>query len=188
MTSLSARANVVAPARVVRSSRHTARAARVAVRVVAEDEVEIPFVAPANVKDFIDKGYIIMDIRSPDEQKTGTKHVWNLNPLAAMTEEGPVVNPYFLANVKRDFPNTMSRFLIACDDGTDRSEMAYESIAGKGYTAVKVIEGGIDAYLEVDPLTEKDLVKQKMVDTNMGQDLSDLVTGVDTRLGNQRIY
>ncbi|KAJ9512635.1 hypothetical protein QJQ45_029252 [Haematococcus lacustris] len=54
------------------------------------------------------------------------------------------------------FPNKMSRVLIACDDGTDRTELAYGMIEELGYSSVKVVEGGIFAVLEVDPLDAKD--------------------------------
>ena len=43
--------------------------------------------------------------------------------LAAMDEDGTIhMNPNFLGQIKQEFPNTMSRMLIACDDGTFRSE------------------------------------------------------------------
>jgi hypothetical protein len=49
--------------------------------------------------------------------------------LAAMDEDGSIhMNPNFLEQVKQEFPNTMSRMLIACDDGTFRSEKVSESL------------------------------------------------------------
>lgn len=56
-----------------------------------------------------------------------------------------------------------------------------------GYTQCKVIEGGIDAYLAAFPLTQADKVKWRAQDTD-GQDLSVLVTGVDTRQAGEIYY
>lgn len=50
----------------------------------------------------------------------------------------------------------MSRVIIACDDGGRRSELAAGMVTDLGYTAIAIIEGGIDAYLKSFPLTEKD--------------------------------
>ena len=63
-----------------------------------------------------------------------------------MDEDGRIhMNPNFLAQIRQEFPNTMSRILIACDDGTTRSEKAAAAIVEKcGYTQCKVIDGGID--------------------------------------------
>jgi len=71
-------------------------------------------VPAADVKALInDKGYTILDIRSPTEvSEVGYKFTWQTIPLAALTDEGPVRNPYFLATVKEAFPNTMSRMLV----------------------------------------------------------------------------
>lgn len=44
--------------------------------------------------------------------QVGYKFTWQTIPLAALTDEGPVRNPYFLATVKEAFPNTMSRMLV----------------------------------------------------------------------------
>ena len=42
-----------------------------------------------------------------------------------MDEDGAIhMNPNFLAQIRQEFPNSMSRILIACDDGTFRSEKA----------------------------------------------------------------
>ena len=144
-------------------------------------------VAPEDVKDHLDRGFLIVDIRSPQEQaETGTKYGTELIPLAAMTEEGPVFNQYWLSDTKAKFPNAMSRILICCDDGTDRSELAYEKLTGEpnNYTQVKVLEGGFDAYIEVSPLDDRDKIKWKMSDDDRaGPDLGSLLNGVDTNLG-----
>lgn len=106
-----------------------------------------------------------------------------------MDEDGRIhMNPNFLAQVRQEFPNTMSRILIACDDGTTRSEKAAAAIVEKcGYTQCKVIEGGVDAYLKAYPLTQADKVKWKMR-PEIGEDLSVLVSGVDTRQAGQKYY
>eukprot|EP00854_Cymbomonas_tetramitiformis_P018136 gene18136-21603_t len=76
----------------------------------------------------------------------------------------------------------------ACDDGTFRSEVAAKNITEKlGYTQVKVLEGGLDAYTEVFPYTDADKIKWKMQD-QPGHDLSELVYGVDTRQPGQKFY
>ena len=150
-------------------------------------QTSIPMVAPSDVKDHLDRGFLIVDIRSPQEQEeTGTKYGSELIPLAAMTEEGPVFNQYWLADTKAKFPNAMSRILICCDDGTDRSEIAYEKLTGEpnNYTQVKVLEGGFDAYVEEFPLDDRDKIKWKMSDDDRaGPDLGQLLHGVDTNLG-----
>ena len=82
----------------------------------------------------------------------------------------------------------MSRILLACDDGTFRSELAHKLITQKlGYSQVKIIEGGIDAYIEFQPLTKEDKIKVRMV-AQAGNDLSMLVSGVDTRQAGQKLY
>ena len=103
-----------------------------------------------------------------------------------MDEDGTIhMNPNFLAQIRQEFPNSMSRILIACDDGTFRSEKAAAAIVDKcGYTQVKVIDGGIDAYLAAFPLTDADKVKWRMR-PEIGEDLSVLVSGVDTRQAGQ---
>ena len=106
-----------------------------------------------------------------------------------MDEQGNIhMNPNFLAQIRQEFPNTMSRILIACDDGTTRSEKACTAIVEKcGYTQCKVIEGGIDAYLAAYPLTQADKVKWR-TRPEIGQDLSVLVSGVDTRQAGEIYY
>jgi rhodanese-related sulfurtransferase len=178
----------------------------------------------SEVKDHLDRGFVLVDIRDPDEAKeTGYKSSWknvvvrpftrprlpvtrpiptddaSLRPriptpppsqqLAAMDEEGNIhMNPNFLAQIRQEFPNTMSRILIACDDGTTRSEKACTAIVEKcGYTQCKVIEGGIDAYLAAYPLTQADKVKWR-TRPEIGQDLSVLVSGVDTRQAGEIYY
>ena len=56
-----------------------------------------------------------------------------------------------------------------------------------GYSQVKIIEGGIDAYIEFQPLTKEDKIKVRMV-AQAGNDLSMLVSGVDTRQAGQKLY
>lgn len=144
----------------------------------------------SEVKDHLDRGFVLVDIRDPDEaQETGYKSSWKNVVLAAMDEEGNIhMNPNFLAQIRQEFPNTMSRILIACDDGTTRSEKACTAIVEKcGYTQCKVIEGGIDAYLAAYPLTQADKVKWR-TRPEIGQDLSVLVSGVDTRQAGEIYY
>merc|ERR1712182_77019 len=94
----------------------------------------------------------------------GSKRIWEKIPLAAMTEEGPVMNRQWLLQMKGKFPNKMSRILLACDDGTERTEIA-----------VQAIDGGIDQYLEEFPLEEKDKIVWKMSDADRsGPDTSAL--------------
>ena len=52
---------------------------------------------------------------------------------------------------------------------------------------MKIIEGGIDAYIEFQPLTKEDKIKVRMV-AQAGNDLSMLVSGVDTRQAGQKLY
>jgi|TARA_B110000977_G_scaffold184796_1_gene248923 hypothetical protein len=131
-----------------------------------------------------------------------------------MDDSGQIhMNPNFLAQIRKEFPNQMSRILIACDDGTMRSEKAAGAIVDKwyvlglspnpktvcpyktdtfvsfrsGFKQVKIIEGGIDAYLVHSPLTEADKVKWRMR-PEIGEDLSVLVSGVDTRQQGQKYY
>merc|ERR1712100_743200 len=116
---------------------------------------------------------------APEEvMETGSKFSWEKIPIAAMDDDGnPVSNPAFLALIKEKFLNSLSRILLACDDGTFRSELAHRLITGKlGYSQVKIIDGGIDAYIEHQPLTKEDKVKVRMV-AQAGNDLSVLVNG-----------
>ena len=143
-----------------------------------------------DVKETLGRGFILVDIRSPEEvQETGSKFSWEKIPIARMDEDGnPISNPNFLAQIKNKFPNSMSRILLACDDGTFRSELAHKLITQKlGYSQVKIIDGGIDAYIEFQPLTKEDKIKVRMV-AQAGNDLSVLVSGVDTRQAGQKYY
>jgi len=164
-----------------------ARGARAAVRAAAEEaEFEVPVVAPEGVKGLLDKGYTIVDIRSPQEvAETGSKRIWEKVPLAAMTEEGPVMNRRWLVEMKGLFPNSLSRILLACDDGTERTDIAADFLNEEGYSAVQAIDGGIDAYLEEFPLEEKDKIVWKMSDADRsGPDTASLLHGVSTEQVN----
>merc|ERR1719258_179227 len=83
-----------------------------------------------------------------------------------MTEEGPVMNRRWLVEMKGLFPNSLSRILLACDDGTERTDIAADFLNEEGYSAVQAIDGGIDAYLEEFPLEEKDKIVWKMSDAD----------------------
>ena len=105
-----------------------------------------------------------------------------------MDEDGTIhMNPNFLAQIRQEFPNTMSRMIIACDDGTFRSNKAADAIMSKlGHTNVKVLEGGIDAYLNAFPIDKS--ANKWNARPEIGQDLSTLVSGVDTRQAGQIYY
>merc|ERR1711924_573912 len=72
----------------------------------------------------------------------------------------------WLLQMKGKFPNKMSRILLACDDGTERTEIASDFLNDEGYTAVQAIDGGVDQYLEEFPLEEKDKIVWKMSDAD----------------------
>ena len=75
--------------------------------------------------------------------------------------------------------------LLACDDGTERTEIAADFLNEEGYTAVQAIDGGIDQYLEEFPLEEKDKIVWKMSDADRsGPDTSALLHGVSTEQVN----
>jgi len=165
-------------------------ARRSSLKVSASAEADAAKIKVTDVKDTLGRGFILVDIRSPEEvAETGSKFSWEKIPIAAMDDEGnPMSNPNFLALIKNKFPNSMSRILLACDDGTFRSELAHKLITQKlGYSQVKIIEGGIDAYIEFQPLTKEDKIKVRMV-AQAGNDLSMLVSGVDTRQAGQKLY
>ncbi|CAL6419040.1 unnamed protein product [Bathycoccus prasinos] len=144
-------------------------ARRSSLKVSASAEADAAKIKVTDVKETLGRGFILVDIRSPEE----------------VAETG---NPNFLALIKNKFPNSMSRILLACDDGTFRSELAHKLITQKlGYSQVKIIEGGIDAYIEFQPLTKEDKIKVRMV-AQAGNDLSMLVSGVDTRQAGQKLY
>jgi rhodanese-related sulfurtransferase len=156
----------------------------------AEAAAQAAKIKVTDVKETLGRGFILVDIRSPEEvQETGSKFSWEKIPIARMDEDGnPISNPNFLAQIKDKFPNSMSRILLACDDGTFRSELAHRLITQKlGYSQVKIIDGGIDAYIEFQPLTKEDKIKVRMV-AQAGNDLSVLVSGVDTRQAGQKYY
>ncbi|GFH14063.1 rhodanese domain-containing protein [Haematococcus lacustris] len=114
-------------------------------------------VQPYEVKALVnDKGFTFIDVRTPEEHAEGAKRYMKSMPVAFMSEKGPRMNNRFKQEFVEMFPNKMSRVLIACDDGTDRTELAYGMIEELGYSSVKVVEGGIFAVLEVDPLDAKD--------------------------------
>merc|ERR1711924_499713 len=116
---------------------------------------------------------------------TGSKRIWEKITLAAMTEEGPVMNRQWLLQMKGKFPNKMSRILLACDHGTERTEIAADFLNDEGYTAVQAIDGGIDQYLEEFPLEEKDKIVWKMSEADRsGPDTSALLHGVSTEQVN----
>jgi formylmethanofuran:tetrahydromethanopterin formyltransferase len=54
------------------------------------------------------------------------------------------------------FVNKMSRVIVACSDGGARSGIAAKLVSEAGFSSIVTIEGGIDAYLAVSPLTDKD--------------------------------
>ena len=78
-------------------------------------------------------------------------------PLAEEVDDDVIMNPNFKAIFDKKFVNKMSRVIIACQDGGRRSEIAAEMVTGMGYTAIAVVEGGVEAYLKVSPLKEADL-------------------------------
>ena len=144
------------------------------------DRVSVPFGIPVGNPRFTDQIFLL----------TRAAFLFTLfSQLAAMDEDGAIhMNPNFLAQIRQEFPNSMSRILIACDDGTFRSEKAAAAIVDKcGFTQVKIIDGGIDGYLAAFPLSDADKVKWRMR-PEIGEDLSVLVSGVDTRQQGQKYY
>jgi rhodanese-related sulfurtransferase len=140
------------------------------------------------VKDTLGRGFIIVDIRSPEEWQEGSKRTWKKICLAVMDDDGnPELNPYFLSEIKHEFPNTLSRILLVCDDGTMRSEVAHKNITKLGYSQVKIIEGGAEAYFKAFPLTEADK-RVWTLEKQAGDDLSVLVSGVDMRQRSEKYY
>ena len=72
--------------------------------------------------------------------------------LAARGDEDGTIhmNPNFLAQIRQEFPNSMSRILIACDDARfarERGRPSWTSADTREGT-----DGGIDAYLAAFPL------------------------------------
>lgn len=150
---------------------------------VAEADITKAFVPVKDVKDFIGRGFVVVDIRSPDEWREGSKSTWKKICLAVMDEEtGEVeMNPAFLSQIKQEFPNTLSRILLVCDDGSERCEIAFRGITKRGYTQVKILEGGSEAYFKEFPLTAADKRVWKLAD-QPGEDLSKLVSGVSMNM------
>lgn len=179
-----ARAFARSPA--ISSRSHRSRASSVITR--ADGTAGAHLVKVDDVKDTIGRGFIVVDIRSPEEWQEGTKKTWKKICLAVMDEKGEIeFNPYFVAEIKNEWPNKMSRILLCCDDGTMRSEAAYKAIVKAGYTQVKIIEGGSDAYFAKFPLTAEDRKTWKLAD-QPGDDLSVLVSGVDMRQRSEKFF
>ena len=86
----------------------------------ASAEPEVAYCQPEEVNGLLNKGYAFLDIRSFEEmEETNTKYGSKRVPLAAMNEDGDIVfNQFWLQTVKETFPNTMSRIILVCDDGT----------------------------------------------------------------------
>ena len=149
---------------------------------VTEEQIAAARVPISDVKETLGRGFIVVDIRSPEEWAEGSKSTWKKICLAVMDEEGnPELNPMFLSQIKAEFPNSLSRILLVCDDGSFRSEVAFKNISKLGYSQVKIIEGGSEAYFEAFPLTAADKRVWKLAD-QPGEDLSKLVSGVDMNM------
>ena len=149
---------------------------------VTEEQIAAARVPISDVKETLGRGFIVVDIRSPEEWAEGSKSTWKKICLAVMDEEGnPELNPMFLSQIKAEFPNSLSRILLVCDDGSFRSEVAFKNISKLGYTQVKIMEGGSEAYFEAFPLTAADKRVWKLAD-QPGEDLSKLVSGVDMNM------
>ena len=74
-----------------------------------------------------------------------------------------------LPRADKKFVNKMARVIIACGDGEGRSELAAKMVTGLGYSAIVTVEGGVDALLLHDPLTEKDKkVRVNRVEQHVG--------------------
>ena len=161
-----------------RPARHIARASADVDEALAKAQCPI-----ADVKDTIGRGFVIVDIRSPEEWQEGSKSTWKKICLAVFDEEtGEVeMNPYFMGQIRDEFPNTLSRILLVCDDGTERSEIAWRGITKAGYTQCKIIQGGSEAYFKEFPLTAADKRVWKLAD-QPGEDLSQLVSGVSMNM------
>ena len=178
-TTIAAPRSVTAARRVGRA-RSCVRAS--AATPVTEEQIAAARVPISDVKETLGRGFIVVDIRSPEEWAEGSKSTWKKICLAVMDEEGnPELNPMFLNQIKAEFPNTLSRILLVCDDGSFRSEVAFKNISKIGYSQVKIIEGGSEAYFEAFPLTAADKRVWKLAD-QPGEDLSKLVSGVDMNM------
>lgn len=121
------------------------------------DPTSYPACTPAQMKKlYQDKGYIVLDVRTPQENAEGSKKWFTNLPIAFETEQGPAFNKKFRAQIQKEFANRMSRIIVACDDGSDRTALTCEVLAELGYTNVMTLEGGVNAYLAHDPLTAAD--------------------------------
>ena len=174
---------IAASASMKKSSKRSTRARVVRADAAVAEDVQKAYVPIADIKDTLGRGFVVVDIRSPDEWAEGSKSTWKKICLAVMDEEtGEVeMNPYFLAQIKEEFPNTLSRILLLCDDGTERSEIAWRGISKQGYTQCKIVEGGSEAFFEAFPLTDADKRVWKLQD-QPGEDLSTLVSGVSMNM------
>ena len=92
-----------------------------------------------------------------DEYRSGNKLFFVHLPIAELRADGsPAMNPYFLKAFTDKFVNKLSRVMLCCQDGAMRSELAAKMVTDAGFSAIAVIEGGMDAYLAASPLTDKD--------------------------------
>mmetsp|Transcript_22800 Transcript_22800/g.63317 ORF Transcript_22800/g.63317 Transcript_22800/m.63317 type:complete len:237 (+) Transcript_22800:498-1208(+) len=104
----------------------------------------------------MEQGFAFVDLRDGWEaEKYGRYSSWRNIPAANMTDTGPKMNPNFLAEIQEAFPDPSTPIILACDDGTLRSEIAARGLCESlGYTNVHVLEGGIDDYLYKYPVTD----------------------------------
>ena len=70
-----------------------------------------------------------------------------------------MMNPRFVEAFTTKFVNKMSRVILCCQDGGARTEIAAGLLTEAGFTSIAVVEGGMDAYLAVSPLTDKARVR-----------------------------
>jgi hypothetical protein len=161
-----ARRATAAPARVSRASR------AVSVRAEADTKLAVAYCEPKDVRKLVDdRGYIVLDIRMIEENAEAAKWWWKNLPLFVTLRSGDVVrNNKFQAMFEAAFPNKMSRAIILCDETGERSELVWEEIiAPGGFTAMKVLKGGAEAYFTYEPLDQKDLKpKWKLVGQTSG--------------------
>lgn len=108
------------------------------------------------MKGLLDKGYTLLDIRTAAEHRSGNGLHWKHLPLAEELDGQPVLNPRFADAFDSQFVNKLSRVIIACQDGGGRSALACKLATDLGYSAIATIEGGIEEYLKVSPLTATD--------------------------------
>ena len=115
-----ARANARRPAR------HIARASADVDEALAKAQCPI-----ADVKDTIGRGFVIVDIRSPEEWQEGSKSTWKKICLAVFDEEtGEVeMNQYFMDQISDVYPNTLSPISALSADLTARSAIAWRRTA-----------------------------------------------------------